>query len=961
MNCNGIENIRFPSKLTSIGDYAFNSCGGLKSFVIPDGVTEIGEESFSYCGNLVIVTLPASLLGIEKNAFVGCDNLTDIYYNGTLAQWKAIQGYQQLDGVILHTLDYTITYENVPEGVENPNPTSAEMGKALILLPLSRTGYRFDGWFDADQGGNQVTAISEDNQQDVTLYAHWTANGYTVVFDPNGGEGSLKDLTAKYEDSLTLPKTGVSRTGYRFTGWNTEPDGSGLDYAPGQRVSGLTEEESVTLYAQWTPITYTVRFNANKGTGKMADQADFTYDKATALTQNMFTRTGYHFVGWNTKANGTGDAYADLAEVTNLTASNKATVTLYAQWEGNEYTLTFHHEEETKEQILHYGTAELLDKNTFTKPGYTFASWSTLETGRGKTYKDGAKVTNLGGGLENTDLYAQWTANKYTVVFHSNLEKDSTKKQTLTYDGKETALTANGFSWKGHTFLGWATSKDSGEVVYGNKEPVSNLTEELTIDLYAVWKANEYTVVFDPNGADMDATRQDMTYDVTDFLYTDLFDREGYEFTGWATSVKGRVVYKEGAEVRNLTDKDGAEVRLYAVWAPHSYTVTFDKNSDAATGSMKDQAMTVGKETALTGVGFKRANYTFIGWSTEEDGDVEYINKEKVMDLTAEQKGTVTLYAVWMPTPYAIAYQGLTAMEKDALDMPTYDVETTEVPGTPVRPGFAFGGWFLDAKLTREFKGFDGFTGTLKLYPKWEGAAVKYAVTYAPGAGDTTGTMARQTGLVSGKEYAPKSCSFKRPGYLFAGWELPNGKMITTRQKFSNLSANGEDVVLTAVWTPITYKVRFNANKGTGKMADQTGFVYDEAKALAANTFTRKGYTFTGWNTKANGSGEKFTDIAQVEKLTFSNNGTVTLYAQWQANTYTVRFDANGGEGAMTSLEMTYDQSQKLPANTFTNSALKFQGWATAKDHTKVSYKNSASVKNLAETGEITLYAVWKK
>ena len=153
---------------------------------------------------------------------------------------------------------------------------------------------------------------------------------------------------------------------------------------------------------------------------------------------------------------------------------------------------------------------------------------------KGKSYKNGAKVTNLSSG-EDVDLYAQWTANKYTVVFHSNLAKDTTRKQTLTYDGKETALTANSFRWKGHAFQGWAEAGDAAEPEYINKEKVRNLTTEKTIDLYAVWKVNEYTVVFDPNGAEGEEITQDMTYDVPAELEANRFERQGYTFQGWST------------------------------------------------------------------------------------------------------------------------------------------------------------------------------------------------------------------------------------------------------------------------------------------------------------------------------------------------------------------------------------------------------------------------------------------
>lgn len=684
---------------------------------IAEGTETIGFLSLCGCEKLTSVSIPVSMSTIEDATFSSCAKLKDIYYAGTWRQWQAIEGCKWLEGKKLH-LTYEITYTGIPENVKNPNPQTCTTDERLTLGALTRSGYSFLGWFDAPEGGQKMTEV---------------------------------------------PK-GIS--------------------------------EDVTLYAQWTPNTYTVRFNANKGTGKMPDQKGILYGEATELSPCAFTRKGYQFTGWNTKANGTGNT---VDEALNLTATNKGTVTLYAQWEGEPYDVTFHFGEETRTQTLHYGTAEALDGNTFENPGYTFKCWTTLESGKGKSYKDGAKVTNL----TDRDLYAQWTANKYTVVFHSNLAKDTTRKQTLTYDGKETALTANSFSWKGHAFQGWAEAEDAAEPDHTNKEKVRNLTTEKTIDLYAVWKVNEYTVVFDPNGAEGEEITQAMTYDVPAELEANRFERQGYTFQGWATTAKGKAVHGDGKEVKNLTDKDGVMLRLYAVWAPTSYMVRFEPG-EGATGTMKPVKMTYGKTYTLTGVSFKRANYTFDRWRDAENQKT-YANKAKVSDLRADG-GTVTLVAQWEPTEFAITYKNLSTWEKEDLRT-SYNVLTDGLPGIPSRPGCEFGGWFLDSGCKKPFTGFENIAkpGKLTLYPKWVGTPSKYTVHFDPGAEDVTGKMADKKNLVCGKDYTLANNAFKRPGWQFAGWEI-GGVTLGNKAKFSNLPAylgdfvSGGTVTLTAKW-----------------------------------------------------------------------------------------------------------------------------------------------------------------
>ncbi len=770
--------LKLPDSLTSVGYSTFCGCKELTgTLVLPKNLTDIGEIAFADCGFTGGLTLPEGLTALSGEAFRGCKG-----FDGKLTLPKSLTS---IGAFAFRSCGFTTV--ELYDAVETIGTRAFHDCGNLEKVIYHGTKEQWDAVTLGDGNEPLVNAL---------LAGEW---GYTVSFDPNGGKSSLKDMSTKYEANLTLPKSGVTRTGYSFTGWNTEPDGTGNDYAPGQRVSQLTQGESITLYARWTPNTYTLRFNANKGTGKMPDQKGILYGEATELSPCAFTRKGYQFTGWNTKANGTGET---VDEALNLTAANKGTVTLYAQWEGEPYDVTFHFGEETRTQTLHYGTAEALDGNPFVNPGYTFKSWTTQENGTGKSYKNGAKVTNL----TDTDLYAQWTANKYTVVFHSNLAKDTTRKQTLTYDGKETALTANSFSWKGHAFQGWAEAEDAAEPEYTNKEKVRNLTTEKTIDLYAVWKVNEYTVVFDPNGAEGEEVTQDMTYDVPAELEANRFERQGYTFQGWSTTAKGKAVHRDGKEVKNLTDKDGVTLRLYAVWAPTSYMVSFEPG-EGATGTMKPVKMTYGKTYTLTGVSFKRANYTFAGWQDAETGET-YANKAKVSDLSADG-GTVTLVAQWKPTEYAITYRNVTAMEQEKLQK-SFNVLSEGFPKEPSRPGCEFGGWFLDSGCRKPFTGFENIAkpGKLTLYPKWVGTPSKYTLHFAPGAEDVTGKMADKKNLVCGKDYTLANNAFKRPGWQFAGWEI-GGVTLGNKAKFSNLPAylkdfvSGGTVTLTAKWLQI--------------------------------------------------------------------------------------------------------------------------------------------------------------
>jgi uncharacterized repeat protein (TIGR02543 family) len=150
---------------------------------------------------------------------------------------------------------------------------------------------------------------------------------------------------------------------------------------------------------------------------------------------------------------------------------------------------------------------------------------------------------------------------------------------------------------------------------------------------------------------------------------------------------------------------------------------------------------------------------------------------------------------------------------------------------------------------------------------------------------------------------------------------------------------------------PVTpHTVTFNANTGSGTMAAETN---STSTALTANSFTRTGYTFAGWNTAANGSGTAYANSAVYPFST-----STTLYAQWTvvAVSHTVTFKTNGGKGTMATESST--TSKALTTNSFTRTGYTFAGWNTAKKGTGTTYANGAAY---PFTANATLYAQWTK
>ena len=295
-------------------------------------------------------------------------------------------------------------------------PTYVADGDSLSLSSLptaTKSGYVFKGWeWDYDKGlilGNLSSALSAVYGP-LYLKAVWETEpvNYTLSYNANGGSGSMSSQTVTEGQAAKLKTNTFTKTGYYFTGWNTKANGSGTSYSDGAYA---TFYGNTTLYAQWQKYADPViTFDKNDGSGTTVTQT-VPYGESATLNANSFTRTGYTFSGWNTKADGTGTAYNDGASV-----SLHENTTLYAQWKINTYSFSFNANGGSGSMSggsAAYGESIQLPGNTFTRPKYTFSGWNTRADGSGTAYADNATLTLT----EDTTLYAQWVlVTDYTIL-----------------------------------------------------------------------------------------------------------------------------------------------------------------------------------------------------------------------------------------------------------------------------------------------------------------------------------------------------------------------------------------------------------------------------------------------------------------------------------------------------------------------------------------------------------------
>ncbi|MGN0982285.1 MAG: InlB B-repeat-containing protein, partial [Candidatus Limivicinus sp.] len=312
-----------------------------------------------------------------------------------------------------HSINYntnggTITSTGYPTYVADGDSLSQSS-----LPTATKSGYVFKGWeWDYDKGLilGSVSSMLSAVYGPVYLKAVWETEpvNYTLSYNANGGSGSMASQTVTEGQSTKLKTNTFTKNGYYFTGWNTKSDGSGTSYSDGAYA---TFYGNTTIYAQWQKYADPViTFNKNDGSGTTVTQT-VPYGESATLNANSFTRTGYTFTGWNTKADGTGTAYNDGADVT-----LHGNTTLYAQWTINTYSFSFDANGGTGSMSsgsAAYGENIQLSSNAFTRPKYTFTGWNTKANGTGTAYADNASLTLT----EDTTLYAQWTLiTDYTVL-----------------------------------------------------------------------------------------------------------------------------------------------------------------------------------------------------------------------------------------------------------------------------------------------------------------------------------------------------------------------------------------------------------------------------------------------------------------------------------------------------------------------------------------------------------------
>jgi uncharacterized protein (TIGR02145 family)/uncharacterized repeat protein (TIGR02543 family) len=412
------------------------------------------------------------------------------------------------------------------------------------------------------------------------LYFKYAAAVYSIIYLKGAGvSGAVPVDTGNYESGEQVVVLGNSgslvKSGYTFIGWNTQEDGNGTAYAGGAAFQ--IGSASVLLHAQWTTNpTYTVIYNGNGNTSGIVPEDTNKYQTSAQVTikdnTGLLIRTGSTFTGWNTAADGSGNAY--VAGTTFAMAN--AYVVLYAQWTLKptftvEYVGNGNSGGAVPVDVTKYEIASIVtvapNSGSLVRTGYTLRGWNLQQNGTGKTY---VPSDSLLMGTKNVQLYAVWNIDSFTVSFNSN-GGSAVVPKIVAYGGYITEPIVP--TKAGYVFAGWFSNQSLTTAV----DFLTAITISRT--LYAKWNP-AYMVIYNANGASGQVPVDNNEYQngqvVTLLDRPAGLSRQYYDFTGWNTASNGSGTNRLPGTTFQIGSKNDT---LYANWQIARPSITLQPNA----------------------------------------------------------------------------------------------------------------------------------------------------------------------------------------------------------------------------------------------------------------------------------------------------------------------------------------------------------------------------------------------
>ena len=879
--------------------------------------------------------------------------------------------------------------------------TTLDGSSVCSIRTPQKTGYTFGGYYTQPNGQGDLvvnedgmvtttpTYFHEENRNgtekanvnskgETTVYAKWTNNQYSFHYIGNGGKTSTGGETISDGVSYNTPyhvratNNTFYRTGYKLTGWREKnTDGTwGREWPADTNVTYL-ETHSTTVFAQWEAldVNYTVNYykedldgNYQYVTKETKSAKTDSVEKVIPTTnKTLFNNTGFTLNKDKscTGSNQIPESVDDGIISVKIKGDGSTVVNYY--YSRNSYKLTLKIANGDKGFRKLIGAGDTNINNTWTQDkiygqevaigaelnnDYEFVDWeyeNKTVASKEASYKFTMPCNDVTlyaysnskpGSNPNPKVFYTVTVKHYFQNGETSYKEDTSKRVTDTVEENtlytpKTTMIPSGYSYSKMVDSATGENAANGFIV----------TKNTTVDVY--YDRLQYKIVTERyvDGVLYDTFAENAYYN-EQYTVKGL-DLKKCNLTGYKLD-KIDVPGFGNVNSFTVTGNIPKENPIKVYYIPRTFTVTFNANSGNITDNNK--SVTTAQRTVrynhednnnVSSLNPVKTGYTFIGWYEKvknedgSDGEIQVYNAQgncsnngiHWKDSKWIKESNVTVYAHWKANNYTL---------------------TLDANG-----GYLDGGTLEDGKAN---------------------TVATLSPTYDKTTFNDVGNLNPQ-----------------RTGYTFEGWYTTKNNGTQIYDKIGKCRNDGTywkdskwhyagNAILYAHWTPNTYTVSYDANSGTGTMKSDTA-TYDNPYTTRNNEgFKKTGYTFNGWNTKTDGTGENWTErIGKPFNWNYAHD--VTLYAQWQANTakicyhsedekhnITRTYEVDGGQKFETATDWWRKQKFKTayePGNCI------FAGWTTIKGSTDDMYTENGTVPNQLIldhiNGTIDMYSIWDK
>jgi len=782
---------------------------------------------------------------------------------------------------------------SIPVTFGSPMPT--------VTLP-TRSGYEFAGYFDAQNGGTQyytATGASARNwDQSVlnVLYAQWTPRSGTVTLNANGGLGGTTSIPVTFGQPINNVEP-PTRTGYAFGGyWDAAGSkqyysSAGFALVTAWDVANVNE----TLFAKWTPQTYTVFFDINGGAGApdpVETVATFGLGlPAVAIpvhTDSDLAFTGYY----SARVGGTQYYTATGASARNWDIAQDRT--LHAQWgtvvATDVVTLNNNGGENGTSSVAAIDgeampAAQMPHRDGYTFDGYWDATFATeYYDSVGNSVHDWS-VGELSGQVPANTLFAKWTPNQYVLTLDGNGGPDGWVDATFDATLPSVPVPTRA----GYDFLGYfdTDASDGGTQWYlADGTSAATLTQAFDTTLYARWTAQSYTVTLDDgdgSGGDgfftveLGGALPDVTSPTTDTgtVFIGYFDQDGKQY------------FNAAGKALRVWDV-AADATLSARYSADTYLVSLDANyGNVGTIEVLLVALGQGPKADVP----QRMGYAFAGYFDTDatSGGTQYLDESGEPTNAWAQKAPDTLYARWTANEYTLTFEPNGGTGGSTSVSVTFG-EPIPSATMPTRDGFTFAGYFdLNAQSEGiEFYDADGLPNGLwtiaadqTAYARW--TANSYSITLDqnyPDAG-TAATVPATFGTAPDNVTKPVRESYTFLGYYDQSSETGGVQYFDAEGRAVRVWDKDGDATLYGRWI-VTEVGKFPVSVSNGIITVGSGYAAAGDSITVAAAAPPQGKVFDEWELDGPEGWTPPSDLASNPITFVMPNGSVSLRATFR-------------------------------------------------------------------------------